>query len=348
MKKIVFLYTELAEYFLACLEVVNPSEFEVHVVHWPVNKEAPFEFRALDHIHFHPRETLEDAQLVDLVKQLAPDVLLTSGWVDKAYLAANQIMKGKCPTVLLLDNHWKGNLKQQLARVLSKRLIHRYFSDAWVPGDFQEEFARKLGFGPGRIKTGFYCADTALFDGFYQERKALGTPPKRLLFIGRYLEFKGIFDLWNAFTELHDEGFSEWELWCAGSGDLWEERLEHPAIKHFGFVQPAELKELVLGSSVFVLPSHKEPWGVVVHEMAAGGLPMVCSSSIGAATRFVEEGKNGFQHIPADQASLKAALRKIMALSDGERAVMGAHSRTLAEALTPKHWSRTLASLTNS
>lgn len=348
MKKVVFLYTELAEYFLACLEVVDPKELEVHVVHWPVNKEAPFEFRQLDHIHFHPRESLSDQALVEFVKDLDPDLLLTSGWVDKAYLATNQIFKGKCPTVLLLDNHWKGNLKQQLARLLSGRLIHRYFSHAWVPGGYQEQFARKLGFPKTHIETGFYCADTGLFDGFYQERLQLKSTPKRLLFIGRYLEFKGIFDLWTAFTELHAEGFSDWELWCAGSGELWEQRLEHPAIVHHGFVQPAQMKALVLGSAAFVLPSHKEPWGVVIHEMAAAGLPMVCSNTVGAATRFVEEGKNGFQHTPADAAALKAALRQIMSLTNEDRRALGAHSRRLAEDLTPTHWSRTLTSLIQS
>lgn len=343
MKRVLFLYTELAEYFLACLQVMQPEEYEVHVVRWPVNKEAPFAFRSLEHIHMHDRDQwATEEQLTAWVQDLHPHVVFTSGWVDKGYLAVNRMLNGQVPTVLLLDNHWSGSFKQQLARLLSGRLIHRYFSHAWVPGAYQHTFARKLGFKPDRIREDFYCADTALFDGFYAKRPA-DADPKRLLFVGRYLDFKGIFDLWQVFAELHGEGFSDWELWCAGSGDLWDQRVEHPAIKHYGFVQPAELEHLVLGSSAFVLPSHKEPWGVVIHEMAAAGLPLVCSNAVGAATRFVEEGHNGFMHAPADLGALKAALKKLMVASPTERQAMGRHSRKLAESLTPQHWSRTLA-----
>ena len=343
MKRVLFLYTELAEYFLACLQTLQPAEYEVHVVRWPVNKEAPFALRTLNHIHLQNRDRFtSDQVLTSWVLELSADVVFTSGWVDKGYMKVNRALKGQVPTVLLLDNHWNGSFKQQLARVLSGRLIHRYFSHAWVPGAYQRAFARKLGFEPDHIRDGFYCADTALFDGFHAKRPA-GSDPKRLLFVGRYLEFKGIFDLWQVFAELHGEGFSDWELWCAGSGDLWGQRVQHPAIKHFGFVQPQELEQLVLGASAFVLPSHKEPWGVVIHEMAAAGLPLVCSDTVGAATRFVETGQNGYMHSPADPDTLKAALKRLMSATPEQRIAMGQHSRKLAQSLSPAHWNRTLA-----
>lgn len=343
MKKVLFLYTELAEYFLACLADLEARGHEVHVVRWPVNREAPFEFRSLERTKLYQRNDFTDDGLLAFAEELRPDVVFTSGWMDKGYLSVNRAMKGRVPSVVLLDNHWVGNWRQQLARLASPRLIHRYFSHAWVPGEYQHTFARKMGFPEARIRRGFYCADTRLFDGIYERRRDnLDAMPNRLLFVGRYLDFKGIFELWDAFADLHANGFGDWELWCAGSGDLWDQRREHPAIRHFGFVQPQELESLVQGCCGFVVPSRKEPWGVVVHEMAAAGLPLICSDTVGAATRFVQDGKNGFTHPPADQPALGQAMKRLMSLSDAERGAMGRHSRQLAVALTPEVWCDTL------
>jgi glycosyltransferase involved in cell wall biosynthesis len=41
------------------------------------------------------------------------------------------------------------------------------------------------------------------------------------------------------------------------------------------------------------MPSKKEPWGVVLHEMAIAGLPLLASENVGAASAFLREGENG-------------------------------------------------------
>jgi hypothetical protein len=60
-----------------------------------------------------------------------------------------------------------------------------------------------------------------------------------------------------------------------------------------GFVQPDDLPGLLARAGCLVLPSRFEPWGVVVHEAAAAGLPVVASSASGAASRLVVDGYNG-------------------------------------------------------
>lgn len=341
--KVLFLYTELAEYFLACLEALEKQNVEIHVVRWPVNKEAPFEFRNLDTIQFYNRDEIDDVGLVALYHRIKPNITLTSGWLDKGYMTVCELAKKEAKSVLLFDNHWKGSLRQRVGVMMSSRVVGKRFNKCWIPGDAQREFANRLGFDHSDISTGFYCADVAHFSSIYdRERTAI---PKVLFFVGRYLDFKGIFDLWSAFTELHAEDFSEWRLWCAGHGELWDQRIEHEAITHHGFVQPAELTELIKKAGVFVLPSHKEPWGVVIHEMAAAGMPIVCSNTVGAARKFVENEKTGYLHEPADKSSLKSALKRIMSCSETERVTMANKSHELALTLTPNSWSQTLLQL---
>ena len=43
--RILFLYSELAGYFIACAKELGRAEWveAVRIIHWPVNPEAPFE-----------------------------------------------------------------------------------------------------------------------------------------------------------------------------------------------------------------------------------------------------------------------------------------------------------------
>lgn len=342
-QSVLFLYTELAEYTLACIEELEKREVDVHIVRWPVNKEAPFEFRSLSKTRFYDRDELDNTGLINLYQEVKPKIVLTSGWVDKGYMAVCEIARKEAVSVLLFDNHWQGSIRQRIGALMSSRVVGKRFNHCWIPGDAQRTFAHKLGFSDQAITTGFYCADVDHFSAIYQPNRE--TFPKVLLFVGRYLDFKGIFDLWPAFTELYDEGFSDWQLWCTGHGDLWEQRAEHKAITHHGFVQPTQLAELMKNAGVFVLPSHKEPWGVVIHEMAAAGMPIVCADCVGAAGRFVENGANGFLHTPASKDSLKAAMKKIMSKSNDQLNAMSKHSYELAMGLTPRIWADTLLQL---
>ena len=69
-----------------------------------------------------------------------------------------------------------------------------------------------------------------------------------------------------------------------------------------------------------------EPWGVVVHEAALMGLPMLCSNKIQAATKFLKEGKNGFVFNPLDEEEMARVFKKLMKNSDGDLYQMGRQS----------------------
>ncbi|HRO41083.1 MAG TPA: hypothetical protein PLZ25_14330, partial [Flavobacteriales bacterium] len=114
MKKVLFLYTEISPYLVAGLRhLVAHNAVEVHLVRWPVNKEAPFSFPDLPQVTVHERTSLDLEGLRALVKGLAPDVILASGWVDNAYLRVCQdARKRGIPTVMASDTAWRGGLRQ--------------------------------------------------------------------------------------------------------------------------------------------------------------------------------------------------------------------------------------------
>ena len=61
--------------------------------------------------------------------------------------------------------------------------------------------AHKLGFNRERLSTGVYCADPTPFLDVWRQRQQI-DPVKKLVYVGRYLEFKGVADLWQYFIKL--------------------------------------------------------------------------------------------------------------------------------------------------
>jgi glycosyltransferase involved in cell wall biosynthesis len=348
-KKIIFLYTEIAEYFLACTDKLREMhpEAEVHIVRFPVNKEAPFKFNIGNDIMVYDRDSYNDPELLELVNSIRPQLIVCSGWVDKGYLAVCKAFKKKAVTVLALDNHWRGDIKQRVAALLSPFYLLNRFSKCWVPGEHQYKYAQKLGFKRKNIGTGFYSCDHDFFNEQYlkaKESKKVNFP-KRFIFVGRYYEFKGIRDLWQAFIDLQKESGSDWELWCLGTGDV--EPVEHPSIKHFGFVQPADMSRFIQEAGVFVLPSHFEPWGVVVHEFAAAGFPLICSDAVGSGSTFVENNFNGYIYKAGHIDDLKQALSKVINADRQKLVEMAENSTKKAKQITPEVWAKQLISFLN-
>lgn len=344
--KILFLYTELSEYFLSCVNVLSQkSNSEIHIVRWSVNKEAPFNFSFPDNVKIYERNNFDKYSLIELVSKIIPDIIYCSGWLDKEYLSVCKSFRNKIPVVVGFDNHWKGSLKQQLGSLFSKITIQNYFSHCWIPGKPQEEFARRLGFDKSNTLYGFYSCDYNLFHNYYlkykeQKRKNF---PHRFIFSGRYVHSKGINNLWQAFIDLQKENPNDWELYCLGTGDI--KQVIHPKIKHFGFVQPKAMEKYIADTGVFVLPSTFEPWGVVLHEFAAAGFPLICSNEVGAAEKFLQENENGFMFKAGNISALKEAMRKIISLSDEKLIKMGEKSAELAKQITPDIWADTLMSI---
>lgn len=347
-KKIIFLYTELAEYFVSCLrELAKNDKFDIYIFRWPVNKEAPFDFNIPQDVSLFTKNIdFNEADILDKVNEISPDVIFCSGWSDKSYVKVCKHFFGKIPTVLLMDNQWDGSLRKRLATIIGKITLHKIFSNAWVPGEPQYNYALKLGFNKSKVRKGFYSADLELFDRVRNNGVDIKTKtyPKVFLYVGRYVKHKGIFDLWQAFIEFQKESNSNWELWCIGTGDQYENRVLHDKIKHFGFVQPAEMEQYIIKSGCYVLPSHFEPWGVTIHEFAAAGLPIICSDKVGAATQFVRDSDNGYIFSSGSVKELKQSMYKVANKSDEELIQMSNRSYELSKFITPKKWVETLYS----
>ena len=141
--RILFLYTEIATYFLACVKELHKSA-DIAIIRWAVNSEAPFSFEFNPEWQVFERNQFVTKELIDFTEEFQPDILVCSGWIDEGYNSVAKHWKGKIPTVISLDNHYTGSIRQQIGRLISKFKVHSRFSHAWVPGKPQQIFAKRF------------------------------------------------------------------------------------------------------------------------------------------------------------------------------------------------------------
>ena len=134
-------------------------------------------------------------------------------------------------------------------------------------------------------------------------REARGLPERFVLFAGRLIEDKGILDLLQAQAILGDASLP---LVVAGEGRLESDVQAAEGVTHVGFLQPDSLVELYALAEWTVVPSRREPWGVVVNEALACGSPVIVTDRVGAAADLVVDGVNG-RIVPASAPEALAA-----------------------------------------
>jgi glycosyltransferase involved in cell wall biosynthesis len=114
------------------------------------------------------------------------------------------------------------------------------------------------------------------------------------LFVGRLIEEKGIKDLIDAFNKLKQDNIF---LLIVGDGCLRtyvENKIKNnEKICYAGRIIAKELIEILYTADILVLPSHYEPWGLVVNEAMAMGRPVIVSDQVGCIDDLVTHQQTG-------------------------------------------------------
>ena len=103
--------------------------------------------------------------LIRELDEFQPDVILFNSWHIKAYMKAARRWRGKALRIVIMDHQWLNTPKQWLGRVTRSAFIQPAFDAAFMPGDPQAEFARRLGFKQHEIIVGLYTCEDAFHTG---------------------------------------------------------------------------------------------------------------------------------------------------------------------------------------
>ncbi len=336
--KILYLYSEIGAYNIPVLRhLVRDHRAEVHVVSWDRMRLKPYEPPPLAGVTYYARSSLTPRGIYKLAERLAPDLIYVSGWMDRGYLPTTQRFKARgVPVVTGFDDQWVGSLRQRLGAAIFPFYYRRFFSHAWVAGPRQYEFARRLGFGSEEIIFDMLSCDHGLFDQAAETLLAKRAAyPRSFLYVGNYRAVKGTDILAQAYRHYRSRYGGNWPLLCAGNGEMQGLLEGEPGIELLGFLAQPELARLCARVGVFILPSRHDQWGVVVHEFAAAGLPLLLSNHVGAKATYLIEGFNGWSYPDDSPEALAESMDRFSRQSDESLLTMGANSCKLARRIDP-------------
>lgn len=312
-------------YVSACLEAVVAQGAEVCA--WFKAGAGGYEFD-------HPEPAFstrlnEPSRLLTEIRAFAPDIVLFCGW-SRENLRVAYKLRGQATRLLHFDNQFHRSAKQLVATTAGRRVLASCFDYTFVPGGRQARYAKLLGFPSDRILLGSYAGDVQLFDD-----RGADTPDRAgFAFVGRLVPEKGVHDLALAIeqVDLLDDNVIE----VLGGGPLeWELAGRHGVQLH-GFSQPQTVARVLSSVGCLILPSHFEPWGVVVHEAALAGCALILTDKVGAGDDFLRHGENGWLVQARDPEGLAGAMSSF-AQSDSEwRSHAGTTSRHLAASRSPR------------
>lgn len=283
------------------------------------------------------------AELVERVSRFDPDAVVMSAWnFSRSYRAVMRAVPSSVVRILVMDNLWRGAPRQWLGRAVSRWYVATVADAAMVPSERSEIYARMLGFGAADVIRGSLTADDAIFHSEERTADEIGSR-RRFLWCGRLVDHKGVDVLAAAYRRYRELADDPWGLDVVGMGPQAELLDGLDGVVRHGFLAPPEVAELMRRSSCFVLPSHIEPYGVVVHEAAACGLPVLTTDFAGAAAGFVQDGANGWVVPAGDVEAWARAMLRTSALPPERLASFSAVSRSLARRTTPATWAANLA-----
>ena len=215
---------------------------------------------------------------------------------------------------------------RHLRRELLKSVFLMPYNGGIAGGSRSRDYLRWFGFRPTRVVLGY---DTVSME---RVRRLAAAPPapdgmgfrdRHFTIVARLVPKKNIGMALDAYGRYARAAWGKARpLHICGSGPL-EPELRQKAIElgllkvtFHGFVQAPEVARILASTLALILPSTEEQWGLVINEALALGLPILCSSNVGARDLLVRTAVNGFVFEPDNVEGL-ARLMQRMAEDEG-------------------------------
>ena len=331
----------MAPYQAACFQALAEHDNELLVVQPRSLAYASFEAAELSGsvrvLDWADDEMPAPDVLVPMIEDFSPDVIIMYSWGGKGYRAVMKAFAGCALRVLFTSNFWHGSAKQYAGLLAHHFYVGPLYDCAWVPGVRSEQFARRIGFAGKDIIRGANSADVDVFASGPRAGAEIEAH-RRFLFTGRLIWHKAPTLLAEAYRDYRDRVDDPWDLDVVGEGPLKKDFDGIEGVRRRGFMQPAELAQLMRESSCLILPSHLEWYGVVVHEAAVAGLPLICSDGVGAVPHLLQDGYNGWTVEAGNRDELTGAMVRMSLLDEQRLGAMSDGSRALGSRLSPAVW----------
>jgi glycosyltransferase involved in cell wall biosynthesis len=349
--------------------LANSPELRVRTYFWDAAREGMFDPGFGRHVRWQanlhsgydwwspPRTVLGLRRWSAILRQLRhdrPEVMVCYGWgcaIVRVGILFGRITR--TPLLYYADSNrrtsggWRAGL-----RGLALRFILRSAAGAISIGAANRDFYLAHGLRPDLIHSGVLPADVEAFataaDGRRARDHAAGADrPLIIGFAGKFLAIKAADDLIEAAARLPRD--RRWELWLVGDG-AERSRLESlvtrrglaERVRFLGFRNTDEMPDLIAAMDMLVMPSRREPRGLVAVEAMAAGVATIVSSATGVwgPGDLVQHEHTGLVYPVGNIPALTSWLRRLLE-DHAFRRALAARGQARALACGPQDFATT-------
>ena len=369
MIRLAYIWHSLSPYILARMRgiVAAAPDIELHVIEasaheaireWHVDRgDLPFPLTTLHQGGLSEARRVSLAkELRDTLRQVKPDVVVIDGYYEWPMLVALAWAKRRGLPVGMFCESQAADFRRRWWRELPKRVILRNINGILAAGSRTEQYMTCLGVSRDRVYKVGNVVDSEYFRTKSSEARRdhvpgdFDLPEVYFLCSARFAPEKNLEMLLRAYADYRRASDGNgWGLVLVGGGAL-EGRLRalaselaiRSSCQIVGFQQYDRIPVFYAWAGSLVLPSTKEPWGLVVNEAMACGLPVIVSSRCGCAADLVRDGVNGFTFDAGNHRQLAELMGRV-AGDAGRRRRMSGASLAIIEDYSPRHYGRRVA-----
>jgi teichuronic acid biosynthesis glycosyltransferase TuaC len=273
--------------------------------------------------------------LTQRLKRFHPDLVLGYWVYPDAYAGLRAARELKLPCVvgaLGSDIHLRTGISHKMTG-----LTLRSAEAVITVSEAMRQFTlREFGARPDKVHTIVNGFNTSVFhiqdQAQVRARLSLQADMRAIIYVGRFIEAKGLFELMEAFRQLAAAD-PKLRLVLVGNGVL-DTVLRNKAselqladrVIFTGGLQPSEVCDWIGASDVLTLPSWSEGYPNVVVEGVACGRPVV-ATDVGGTREILHE-HNGILIPPRQAATLAQALREALDRTWDHAAIAAAMARS--------------------
>jgi len=228
---------------------------------------------------------LKKKKMIEAIKNCDSDVIISTRDIHNDWLG-----KYGNPNILKIgwEHNHHNNDKKYINKIIKSVSKLDYF--VLVSKELEEFYRQKV-----KCKT-VYIPNTL----DYYPKKVSDLEEKRIISVGRLSEEKGYLDLIDVFSLVH-QVYPDWKLDIIGDGNQKEniqKKIEEYGLKDFiilhGFQNKEYINQLLQKSSIYVMCSYTESFGIVLLEAFSFGIPCVAFDSARGATEIISNNWDGY------------------------------------------------------
>lgn len=228
--------------------------------------------------------------------------VIISGW-DYLFYWIIALLSPIIKNSMVIESSYLESQSSGLKKWMKKMILSR-ISRVYASGRAQKKLVEKIGFRGEIIIT----QGVGIFNIVSQPKYKYKENINNFIFVGRLSKEKNLAYLIEVFNE-----FPQLTLNIIGFGPEEEylKSISSSNIIFHGAVPNSSLKTYFCQNDVFILPSLREVWGLVVEEALNNGLPVIVSDKVGCAEEIVIADYNGLIFELGNTVDLKLKILKM-------------------------------------